>query len=109
MANWVLKGLRTGVLTSPYPDRHDDSPGASPGRPLGRELTSEQADQLVNRCPAGVIARHDGGIAIEHGKCVHCFRCHPDAGDPAAAWEAGYEWADFSDDLARARHKLERV
>ena len=33
MANWVLKGLRTGIKTTAYPSRHDDAPGVSPGPP----------------------------------------------------------------------------
>jgi Ni,Fe-hydrogenase III small subunit len=109
MANWVLKGLRTGIKSSPYPARPDDGPGVSPGRPRGTTLDSQEADRLVQRCPTGAIARQDGKIAIAQGRCVHCFRCHPDAGSPAAAWEAGYEWAAYSDDVALARAKLDVV
>ncbi len=110
MANWVLKGLRTGVRTTAYPDRHDDSPGISPGRPLGKLLgSSAEAAELAERCPTGAIERHDGAVAIEQGRCVHCLRCHPDAGLPAAAWDAGYEWGAYADDVALARRKLDAV
>ncbi len=107
MPSWVLKGLRTGIKSSPYPARADDNPGVSPGRPQGTTLDPQEADRLVQRCPAAAIARRDGGIAIAQGSCVHCFRCHPDAGSPAVAWEAGYEWATYSGDVARARARLD--
>src|SRR5271155_3928657 len=98
MASWVLKGLRTGIKSSPYPARADDSAGVSPGRPQGITLSPEEAERLVRRCAAGAIARQDGRVLVEQGNCVHCFRCHPDAGSPAAAWEAGYEWAAYAAD-----------
>ncbi len=106
MANWVLKGLATGIKTSPYPARHDNSVGISPGRPQNTVLDAEKADELVRRCPTSAIVRRDGKIAIEHGRCVHCFRCHPDAGGAAATWELGYEWGAVSAGVERARQKL---
>jgi Ni,Fe-hydrogenase III small subunit len=109
MANWVLKGLRTGIKTSSYPAQHDNSPGVSPGRPLGTTLDAVEAERLVQHCPAGAIARGDGGAAIAHGRCVHCLRCHPDADGPAAAWESGYEWGAYADDAALARRRLDAV
>ena len=79
MANWVLKGLRTGIKSSAYPRWPDDAPGVSPGRPVGTRLKSATAaDELVARCPTHAIARENGGIAIDQGRCVHCFRCQRD-------------------------------
>jgi Ni,Fe-hydrogenase III small subunit len=110
MASWVLQGLRTGVRSNPYPGRHDASPGVSPGRPLGGKVeTSEDAASLVARCPTGAIAAEDGVIAIDQGKCVHCYRCHADDDVPAADWEPGYEWAAYAEDIARAHEKLGRA
>ena len=93
MANWVLKGLRTGIKSSAYPGGRDDAPGISSGRPIGTRLNSTAAaEQLVARCPTKAIAREDGGIAIDHGRCVHCFRCQRDVYE-AATWQQGFEWA----------------
>ncbi len=106
MANWVLKGLRTGVKSSAYPGRPDDAPGVSPGRPMGTRLKSPTAaDELVARCPTRAIARENGGIAIDQGRCVHCSRCRRDVRE-AAAWEPGYEWAAQTSDAAAALRKL---
>jgi Ni,Fe-hydrogenase III small subunit len=105
MANWVFTGLRTGIKTGPYPARADAAAGTSPGRPMGTSLRSqEDAASLVERCPTGAIARHDGGIAVEQAKCVHCFRCRSEL-----PWQDGYEWAAFPDDEAAARAGLNRA
>jgi Ni,Fe-hydrogenase III small subunit len=96
MANWVLKGLRTGIKSSSYPDKRDDSRGVSPGRPVGTSLNSlEAADDLTARCPTTAITREDGGISIDHGRCIHCFRCRRDVDIPAS-WQHGFEWAAYT-------------
>jgi Ni,Fe-hydrogenase III small subunit len=106
MANWVLKGLRTGVKSSAYPGRPDDAPGVSPGRPMGTSLKSMvAADQLVARCPTQAIARENGGITIDQGRCVHCFRCRRDV-EEAASWQPGCEWAAQTNEAAAALRKL---
>jgi Ni,Fe-hydrogenase III small subunit len=110
MANWVLRGLRTGGRSSRYPMRQDELPGVSPGRPTSATLASlEAAAGLAARCPTGAIAGHGGGIAIDQGKCVHCFRCYPEGDAPAAGWEAGYEWAAYANDIASAKDKFHRA
>ena len=111
MANWVFTGLRTGIKTSAYPARADAAPGVSPGRPLGASSRSEEdAEALVGRCPTRAIARHDGGVAIDQGRCVHCFRCLAGTDGLGTPWQEGYEWAAYPDEAtAAARHKLERA
>ena len=86
MANWVLKGLSTGIKSSAYPGRPEDAPGVSPGRPPGTRLIGAAADRSSERCPTGAITRDDGGIAIDQGRCIHCFRCRRDV-EEAGAWE----------------------
>jgi Ni,Fe-hydrogenase III small subunit len=104
MADWVLKGLRTGIKTTAYPERREEAPGVSPGRPLGTLLDSaKESDVLAEVCPTGAIARNGRGVAVDFGRCVHCYRCHPDAGDEAVSWNLSYEWAA----LAAAKRKLD--
>ena len=105
MANWVLKGLRTGVKAGAYPRDVEDAPGVSPGRPIGTHPKSvTAADALVARCPTTAIARSNGAVTIDQGRCVHCFRCRRGVDEPAA-WESGYEWAAQSGEAA-ALNKL---
>ncbi len=109
MANWVLKGLRTGISTSPYPDRPERAIGVSPGLPLGASLeSSDQAESLVERCPTSAIARHDSGVAVDHRRCVHCFRCCRGQ-DANLSWEYSYEWAAYRDDGAAPAQRLQRI
>jgi Ni,Fe-hydrogenase III small subunit len=103
MANWVLKGVRTGVRSSAYPGRPDSAPGTSPGRPTGTRLRSAAAgDDLVGRCPTHAISREDLGVRIDQSRCVHCFRCLRDV-EEAAAWESSYEWAAATGEAAAMR------
>jgi Ni,Fe-hydrogenase III small subunit len=110
MANWVLRGLKTGIKTTTYPTRPERAPGISPGRPVGSRLNStEKAERLADRCPTRAIAPGDGGVAVEHGRCVHCFRCHGDADGAAADWETSYEWASYAQDESATTRKLEKA
>jgi Ni,Fe-hydrogenase III small subunit len=110
MANWVLKGLRTGIKTSGYPQQPETAPGASPGRPCGMVLESaEKAEGLVARCPTQAIARQDGGVAIDVRRCIHCSRCRGDGDEPAVPWDASYEWATYNSDAGATVHRLEKV
>ena len=100
MANWVLKGLRTGVKSSAYPGGRDDALGVSPGRPIGTNLASiDAAEQLVARCPTEAIASEGSGIAIDQRRCIHCFRCQRGVDEPAT-WQQGFEWAANVDEPA---------
>jgi Ni,Fe-hydrogenase III small subunit len=97
MANWVLKGLRTGIRTTGYPDRPEKAAGVSPGFPRGATLdSSEKIANLIERCPTGAISQQDGGVAIDQPRCVHCMRCRRDGDDPVVPWDSSYEWASHS-------------
>ncbi len=110
MANWVLKGLRTGIRTTGYPERPEKAAGVSPGRPRGALFESaDKVESLVERCPTRAIARQNGGVAIEHGRCIHCLRCRRDADDAVVPWDSGYEWATNNSDGATATRRLEKV
>ncbi|MFZ0730655.1 MAG: hypothetical protein WBC64_00955 [Methylovirgula sp.] len=110
MANWVLKGLRTGIKTSGYRSAAEAARGLSPGQPRGAALRSqEDAAALVERCPTGAIAADDGGVAIDQRRCVDCFRCRADVAEPGVPWREGFEWAAYADEVAAMRRKLDRA
>lgn len=105
MANWVLRGLRTGVRSSAYPRGPENTPGISPGRPIGTSFKSgTAAEELVACCPTGAISRRDGEITIDQRRCVHCFRCQRNV-EQKASWDSGFEWAAQTTSIA-ALHKL---
>src|SRR5207249_4170093 len=63
----------------------------------------------AHRCPTGAIVSENSGIAIEQGRCVHCFRCQDTADNPAASWEPGYEWAAYTGETATVQRKMDRI
>jgi Ni,Fe-hydrogenase III small subunit len=110
MADWVLKGLRTGIKTTSYPQQPEKASGVSPGRPVGTLLRSAtQAKELPEICPTGAIARDGRSVTVDFGHCVHCYRCHPGAGDETVSWDLGYEWAAESGEIAAAKRKLDKA
>jgi Ni,Fe-hydrogenase III small subunit len=110
MANWVLKGLRTGIKTTIYPRRPEQAVGVSPGRPRGTPFDSaDKIERLVERCPTGAIARKDGGVAIDQLQCIHCLRCRRAEDDAVVPWDTSYEWATRDAQHAAAVSKLQTI
>jgi Ni,Fe-hydrogenase III small subunit len=87
MTKWVLKGLRTGIVTTTYPDRAEEAPGVSPGLPFAGQSSID-----VERCPTRAFIRDGQRFAVDTRRCVHCLRCAPGEGG-STEWQDGYEWA----------------
>jgi Ni,Fe-hydrogenase III small subunit len=110
MANWVLKGLSTGIKSTNYPRHPESATGVSPGLPRGASFDSAaNVEHLVERCPTKAIAPQDGGVAIDHGRCIHCSRCRHEAEGAVVPWDSSYEWAGYNPDSAAAVRRLEAV
>lgn len=92
MSQWVIKGLRTRVKTTPYPKAPERAAGVTPGLPAGGTFDAAAAQALVDVCPTRVFRRHDGEVAADTGRCIHCYRCLR-ARTPPANWAPTYEWA----------------
>jgi Ni,Fe-hydrogenase III small subunit len=103
MANWVLKGLRTGIKSTDYPARPETAAGVTPGLPRATASVAGDADGLITRCPTGAIAQQAGGVAVDQARCVHCFHCRREDEGPTVPWEAGYEWASLTAEAAVRR------
>ena len=110
MANWVLTGLRSGIRTTVYPTAPDASPGASPGRPrAAANLSAEEMEAVRKECPTEALVRHEEGIAVNHGRCVHCFRCRGADAQSGIPWNFDYEWGSVPDEIAATRAELDRA
>ena len=94
MSQWVIKGIRTGIKTTLYPEQEETAPGTTPGLPTGG-YTDADAVSMVQRCPADALSESDGKISVDQRRCVHCYRCVRGVERPLA-WQAGYEWAQDS-------------
>jgi len=101
MSRWLLKGLKTGVVTTRYPDEMEHAPGVSPGLPRTAHPDEAAGGAALSVCPTSALRKaDDGGICVERGRCVHCFRCLARVPQPMP-WEDGFEWAEIRDAAAR--------
>ncbi|MGA2190413.1 MAG: NADH:ubiquinone oxidoreductase [Steroidobacteraceae bacterium] len=91
MSQWVIKGIRTGIKTTAYPRGAENAAGVTPGMPRGGSFGAAAA-ALVARCPTHALGQTDGEVAVDAGRCVHCYRCVRGVAGPLD-WDTGYEWA----------------
>lgn len=95
MADWVARGLATGIRSSGYPKRMDSAAGVSPGIPADSTCASAaEAEALARVCPVSALGAQGARVSVDRGRCVHCFRCQHPAETPPAAWDTGHEWAE---------------
>ena len=92
MTKWVLKGLRTGIVTTAYPGGDEAAPGVSPGRPLSGLPFNKESSFDVEKCPTQALIRNGQQLSVDYRRCVHCFRCARGK-EPLIQWQEGYEWA----------------
>ncbi len=107
MSKWVMKGLKTGIVTTHYPAQAETAPGVSPGLPQGGACDDNSGAILETACPTGAITRSGVGVAIDRSRCVHCFRCIR-AGSAHMEWDTGYEWASARSDGAALENVFRR-
>ncbi len=94
MNKWIEKGLRTGVVTTPYPKGRDEAAGISPGLPDAGAEVQDDNNTIASRCPTDALQPTDGPIKVDQRRCIHCFRCVRNAGEPFP-WDSGFEWASL--------------
>lgn len=85
MAVWFYRGLRRGVVTTRYPKTIDAWTSSLPSPPAfhSARLTGALADELTRACPSRAIARQDGELVVDLGRCSSCGCCLQIAGDAA--------------------------
>jgi Ni,Fe-hydrogenase III small subunit len=92
MTKWVLKGLRTGIVTTHYPARDETAPGVSPGLPLSGQPFDQESFFDLERCPTRALIADGQTLLLDYRRCVHCFRC-AQGEESSIQWLDGYEWA----------------
>jgi len=91
MLEWVLRGLRGGILTTGYPRRPEPAPAGFRGRVEVRD-PSPAPPELATVCPTGAIGAGPEGMTLDRGLCILCGACV--AREPARfAFADGYETA----------------
>jgi Ni,Fe-hydrogenase III small subunit len=95
MSQWVINGLRAGIKSTRYPAKPETAAGVSPGLPVADDYPENKIGLLIARCPTGVFSEREGRLAIDHRRCVHCYRCVRDIDQPVG-WQADYESASVT-------------
>ena len=89
MPLWFIRGLRSGVVTTRYQARRDDSAACLPTPPAfrPRQLTIQAADRMVAVCPSAALSRRDDILVFDVGACTACGKCAAVAPDAVAQSE----------------------
>ncbi len=98
MSTWVWKGLKTGKMTTRYPDEPEKAAGVSPGLP-----------DISGTLPPGICPVPLGSVTNKGERnirdCVHCLRCIRSNGG-SNAWRQGYEWARMTEQKNNGNQRL---
>ncbi|MGH2997735.1 MAG: ferredoxin, partial [Gaiellaceae bacterium] len=92
MIEWIVRGLRTGIVTSRYPKRPEHPPAGFRGHVdvLDPEHGTARLEAI---CPTGAIrVANSGRVSLDRGRCILCGLCV--AAEPDRfAFASGYETA----------------
>lgn len=97
---WSLRGLRDGVVTTPWPRRPDQYQSGFPAtvevQPGVAPAASGMApDDLKELCPTHAILVDGDQLRVDHGRCIGCGRCI-DALPLLFEWRPGADTAEVS-------------
>ncbi len=105
MDGWVIRGLKTGIVTTKYPDETDTTPGISPGFPSETDCSKTNADKISERCPTGALKNSNEKMYVNHRRCIHCYRCLRNVQNPMD-WKTDFEWATVRGELPNFPEKF---
>ncbi len=95
MSKWVIKGLQSGILTTRYPEKEENSPGVSPGFPKTGLQSKDTFEGLMENCPTAAFQQDSKGLHLNRSRCIHCFRCERNS-EASIPWDDSFEWAKFT-------------
>jgi|GEM_PF-124178 len=73
---WATRGLREGVVTTPYPRRPDGYGPSFKGHVVcGQAAGGAEVIAAAAECPTGAIEVGAQGARLDRGRCVLCGRC----------------------------------
>jgi Ni,Fe-hydrogenase III small subunit len=74
MIEWLVRGLRHGVVTTRYPRRAEPAPAGYRGR-VDVLRADGASPALEEVCPTRAIAVRDGEVSLDRGRCILCGAC----------------------------------
>ncbi len=95
MIGWLLRGLRSGRLTSAYPRRAEQPPPAFRGRAVlrGTEIDDDRARAIASACLPGALSAEGATLRLDAARCINCGLCESVDPDTSVELEARYELA----------------
>jgi|SRR5579884_1080707 formate hydrogenlyase subunit 6/NADH:ubiquinone oxidoreductase subunit I len=93
---WIVKGLRTGRVTTRYPAAPEPQPGLWRGRPVLDPRACRAADgcrACVAVCLPDALRLEGDNLVLDYGRCVMCGLCVPACPAGALRMEPDYELA----------------
>jgi Ni,Fe-hydrogenase III small subunit len=108
MSNWIVLGLRRGVLTTKYPHGRADMPERYRGRVVAKEDASR--DDLVRgaaACLSGAVSLEERAPGVRMPRCFQCGQCRRVAPEAFSVTD-DYELALVDEDVHVARQRLRR-
>jgi len=94
MANWVFKGLASGVVTTRYPHRMEEIPGGWSGLPVVRGGNCPpECRQCAQACPSGAIESGPAGPRIDYMRCLFCRECVENCPAEVLVWRNDFRLA----------------
>jgi Ni,Fe-hydrogenase III small subunit len=75
MLEWLVRGLRKGRVTTPYPDRPEPPPAGFHG-PIALDGRPVADPAIPPVCPTGAITIDSHGwYIVDRGRCIQCGAC----------------------------------
>ena len=94
------KTIRTGTVTTAYPERAPRLPASSRGAPRFDLPIWQDARPAAEVCPTGAIALAESGgsrtVTVDLGRCVFCGECAAASDDPGVGITQDFELAEAS-------------
>ncbi len=112
MFDIIIKTLKTGTVTTKYPDRPDIAPAGFRGKPEFLPEKCTLCGECANVCPPGVIwltkEREEEAITLSYCGCIFCGRCEDVCPNDAITLTQEYELASKTKDdlLTIIRRKI---
>lgn len=76
MIEWLLRGLRHGIVTTRYPSKVEAAPAGFRGRVAVAVAAAGAASPALEQvCPTGAIKVDASGVTLDRGRCVLCGAC----------------------------------
>ena|SRR5579875_1538474 len=111
MLTWIVRGLRTGVVTSPYPRRAELPPLRTVPKVDTAALTVDDCLALATVCPTRAMTcspSPDGcAFILDYGACISCGLC-AEALPGAVSMSSDYELAVRDSTDLRTTYELGR-